>query len=220
VEEVFKLVDPLYVDVDKLLTKNRIFIDRVKDTGCMPAEEAISYGFTGPCLRACGVDYDVRKAQPYLVYDRMDFEVPLGSVGDNFDKYLVRMEEIRQSMRIVEQCLREIPEGPINVENYSIVRPPKSAVYSGMEELIHQFKTVTEGIKVPAGEAYQAIEAANGELGFYLVSDGTGKPWKCRVRPPSFYLTQGMKRMVEGAMLADIIPTFDLINMIGGECDR
>lgn len=220
VEEVFKQNAVFYDDVDKLLTKNRIFLDRVRNVGTMPAEEAISYGFTGPCLRASGVALDVRKTEPYLVYDRMDFEVPVGTTGDNFDRYLVRMEEIKQSIKIVEQCLREMPEGPINVDNYSICRPPKSEIYKGMEEMIHHFKLVSEGVKVPAGEVYLPVESANGELGFYLVSDGTGKPWKCRVRPPSFYLTQGMERMVKGDLLADIIPTFDLINMIGGECDR
>jgi len=220
VEEVFQKTAPLYDDVDRLLTKNRIFLDRLRDVGVMPAREAISYGFTGPCLRASGVEYDVRKAQPYLVYDRLDFEIPIGSKGDNFDRYLVRMEEIRQSIRIVGQCLRDIPDGPVNADNYDVCRPPKTDIYKGMEELIYHFKVVTEGIKVPEGEVYQAIEAANGELGFYLVSDGSGRPWKCRVRAPSFYQVQGMKRMVVGSMIADIIPTFDLINMIGGECDR
>jgi len=202
------------------LTKNRIFLDRMRNVGVMPADEAISYGFTGPCLRASGVGLDLRKAQPYLVYDRMDFEVPVGSVGDNFDRYLVRMEEIKQSIKIVEQCLRDMPEGPVQVDDYAVFQPPKSAFNKGMEELIHHFKVVTTGIQVPAGEVYQAVEGANGEVGFYLVSAGSGKPWKCRVRPPSFYLTQGMARMVKGALIADIIPTFDLINMIGGECDR
>lgn len=220
VEDVFKKNEVLYNDVDKLLTKNRIFIDRLKDTGTMPAEEAISYGFTGPCLRASGVGLDVRKSEPYLVYDRMDFEIPVGSTGDNFDRYLVRMEEINQSNKIVRQCLKEMPDGPINLSDYSFGQPPKSSINKGMEEMIHHFKVVSEGSKVPAGEVYVPIEGANGEVGFHLVSDGSGKPWKCRVRPPSFYLTQGMRRMVLGSLIADIIPTFDLINMIGGECDR
>ncbi len=220
VQEVFKKNWEFYNDVDKLLTKNRIFLDRMRDTGKLSTEDAISYGFTGPCLRACGIDYDVRKAEPYLVYDRMDFEVPVGTTGDNFDKYLIRMEEIKQSIKIVEQCLRDMPEGPIKADDYTVSQPPKSAIYNGMEEMIHHFKVTTEGIKVPAGEAYQAVEGANGEVGFYLVSDGSGKPWKCRVRGPSFYLTQAMAQMCEGSLIADIIPTFDLINMIGGECDR
>jgi NADH-quinone oxidoreductase subunit D len=207
-------------DVNNLLTKNRIFIDRVRNVGVMPPDEAIAYGFTGPCLRASGIPYDVRKASPYLVYDEMDFEVPVGEQGDNFDRYLVRMEEIKQSMSIVEQALEKIPQGPVNVDMPQYRWQPKEDVYNKIESLIFHFKTVTEGIKPPAGEIYLPVEAANGELGFYLVSDGTGKPYKCRVRPPCFPLAAAMPRMVKGSFIADIIPTFDLINMIGGECDR
>ncbi len=218
--EVFKRCRTLWKDVNKLLTKNRIFIDRVRDVGNMPADEAIAYGFTGPCLRACGVPYDVRKANPYLVYDRMDFEVPIGETGDNFDKYLVRMEEINQSMHIVEQALNELPAGPINVDMPYYRWQSKDDIYNRIDSLIFHFKTVIEGIKPPAGEVYLAVEGANGELGFYLVSDGTGKPYKCRVRPPCFPLTAAMPRLMKGRLIADIVPTFDMINMIGGECDR
>ena len=202
------------------LQKTEFFIDRVRDVGIMPAEEAIAYGFTGPCLRACGIPYDVRKAHPYLVYDLMDFDIPIGEKGDNFDRYLVRMEEINQSMRIVEQALEKIPKGPINVDMPEYRWQAKEDVYNKIESLIFHFKTVTEGIKPPPGEIYFAVEGGNGELGFYLVSDGSGKPYKCRVRPPCFPLTAAMPRMVKGGFLADIIPTFDMINMIGGECDR
>jgi NADH-quinone oxidoreductase subunit D len=219
-KEAFRECRKFWDDVNKLLTKNRIFIDRVRNTGTMPADEAIAYGFTGPCLRASGVAYDVRKAHPYLVYDQLDFEIPVGETGDNFDRYLVRMEEINQSMRIVEQALEKIPEGPVNLNLPEYRRQPKEAVYNDIASLIHHFKTVIDGCKPPAGEIYFPIEAANGELGFYLVSDGTGKPYKCRVRPPCFPLTAAMPRMVKGGFIADIIPTFDLINMIGGECDR
>jgi NADH-quinone oxidoreductase subunit D len=218
--EVFKKCRSLWKDVDKLLTKNRVFIDRVKDVGIIPPEEAIAMGFTGPCLRACGVPYDVRKAQPYLVYDRMDFEVPIGEKGDNFDKYLVRMEEIQQSMRIVEQALDQLPPGPINVDLPYYRWQSKDDIYNRIDSLIFHFKTVIEGIKPPPGEVYLAVEGANGELGFYLVSDGSGKPYKCRVRPPCFPLTAAMPRMMKGRLIADIVPTFDMINMIGGECDR
>jgi len=218
--EVFKRCRSLWKDVDKLLTKNRIFIDRVKDVGVMPADEAIAYGFTGPCLRACGVPYDVRKAQPYLVYDRMDFEVPIGETGDNFDKYLVRMEEILQSMRIVEQALDQLPPGPVNLDLPYYRWQSKDDIYNRIDSLIFHFKTVIEGIKPPPGEIYFAVEGGNGELGFYLVSDGSGKPYKCRVRPPCFPLTAAMPRMMKGRLIADIVPTFDMINMIGGECDR
>jgi NADH-quinone oxidoreductase subunit D len=219
-KETFSRCRVLWKDVDKLLTKNRIFIDRVRDVGVMPADEAIALGFTGPCLRACGVPYDVRKTDPYLVYDRMDFEVPIGETGDNFDKYLVRMEEILQSMRIVEQALDQIPSGPINVDMPYYRWQSKDDIGSRIDSLIFHFKTVIEGIKPPPGEVYLAVEAGNGELGFYLVSDGSGKPYKCRVRPPCFPLTAAMPRMMKGRLIADIVPTFDMINMIGGECDR
>jgi len=218
--EVFKRCRSLWGDVDKLLTKNRIFIDRVRDVGALSPEEAIAYGFTGPCLRACGVPYDVRKSQPYLVYDRMDFEVPIGETGDNFDKYLVRMEEILQSMRIVEQALDQLPGGPINVDMPEVRWQSKEDIGNRIDSLIFHFKTVIEGIKPPPGEVYLAVEGGNGEVGFYLVSDGTGKPYKCRVRPPCFPLTAAMSRLMKGRLIADIVPTFDMINMIGGECDR
>jgi NADH-quinone oxidoreductase subunit D len=219
-KEVFKRCRELWVDVDKLLTKNRIFLDRMRDIGIMPPDEAIAWGFTGPCLRASRVPYDVRKANPYLVYDRMDFEIPIGEKGDNFDRYLVRMEEINQSMRIVEQALEELPSGPINVDIPEYRWQSKDDIYTKIESLIFHFKTVTGGIRVPPGEVYFPVEGANGELGFYLVSDGNGKPYKCRVRPPCFPLTAAMPRMVKGALIADIVPTFDMIHMIGGECDR
>lgn len=220
VKAVFKKCAPLHVDVDRLLTKNRIFLDRVRNVGGISAEEAINYGFTGPCLRACGVPYDLRKAQPYLKYDQVDFEIPVGETGDNFDRYQVRMEELKQSQRIVEQALEMIPEGPINLDIPGMRWQSKDDVGSRIESLIFHFKTVTEGILVPAGEVYHAVEGANGELGFYLVSDGGGKPWKCRVRSPCFPLVSSMGRLVKGGMISDIIPTFDMINMIGGECDR
>ena len=220
VKAAFVKCRQFYKDVDALLTKNRIFLDRMRDVGGISADEAIAYGFTGPCLRACGVEYDVRKAQPYLVYDKIDFEIPIGTTGDNFDRYLVRMEEINQSMRIVEQCLEKIPDGPINTDDPLVRLPSKDEVYSKMEELIDHFIVVTEGIKPPKGEVYFPVEGGNGELGFYLVSDGSGKPLKCRVRPPCFALTQAMPRLCKGSLLADIIPTFDQINLIGGECDR
>ena len=219
-QAVYPKLDSLYKDVDKLLTKNRIFIDRMRDTGAISKEDAISFGFTGPCLRACGVNYDVRKAEPYLVYDRIDFDIPIGRTGDNFDRYLVRMEEIKQSFKIIKQAMKDMPDGPINVDNPYLRQPSKQDVYSKMEEMIAHFKMTIEGLKPPVGEVYMATEAANGELGFYLVSDGGGRPYKCRVRPPCFTMTAGVEEIVRGGMLADIIPTFDMINMIGGECDR
>jgi len=219
-EATYPKLDKLFDDVDKLLTKNRIFLDRMRDTGAISKEEAISWGFTGPCLRACGIDYDIRKRQPYLVYDRLDFDIPLGTTGDNFDRYLVRMEEIKQSLKIIKQAMKDMPEGPINIDNPYLRIPSKQDVYSQMEEMIAHFKVVIDGVKPPVGEVYYATEAANGELGFYIVSDGSGKPWKCRVRPPCFTMTGALPELCKGGMLADIVPTFDMLNMIGGECDR
>jgi len=206
--------------IDQLATKNRVFMDRMQGTGVISAEDAINYGFTGPCLRSAGVAYDVRKDHPYFAYDRVDFDVPIGTRGDNYDRYLVRFAETEQSIRIIRQCLRDIPDGPIQADAPHVVLPEKSDVYNSIEGMINHFKIIFEGIQVPAGEIYSYTEAANGELGFYIVSNGTGRPWRLRVRPPCFYLMGGMDRLVEGGMIADIIPTFDTINMIGGEIDR
>lgn len=207
-------------EVDKMLTKNRIFIDRTKGTGLISTDDALDHGWTGPCLRACGVDYDVRKAHPYLVYDRFDFVVPLGSKGDNFDRYLVRMEEMRQSERIILQALDQIPPGPIIVDDWRYALPPKKDVYSSIEGAMAHFKLIMEGVQVPAGEAYQYTESANGELGWYLVSNGAGRPYRVHVRAPGFPILGALQQMIEGRMLADLIPTFDSINMIGGEVEQ
>ncbi len=213
----------LLKDFDDVVTDNRIFVDRLRGTGLIAKEELIRYGVTGPLLRAAGVPLDLRKTQPYLVYEQVDFDVPIGEVGDNYDRYLVCVEEMHQSLRIVEQCLEKLEamgDGPVNVDDPRVRWPSKGRVFNKMEELIQQFKAVTEGPRVPAGEAYHAIESANGELGFYVVSDGTAVPWKVRCRPPSLINLQPFPMMVRGALLADMIPTFDFINMIGGECDR
>jgi len=210
----------LFGDTESLLTENPIFRARMEGVGVLPAEELIAYGVTGPLLRAAGIDLDLRRALPYLVYDQVDFDVPLGTCGDNMDRYLVRLEEVRQSVRIIEQCLQKLPEGPVDLHDPALRFPPKARVYGQMEELINQFKLVTEGPKPPPGEVYVGTESANGEIGYFLVSDGTGKPYKCRARTPSFSNTQPLSRMVKGRLLADMVPTFDMINMIGGECDR
>jgi NADH-quinone oxidoreductase subunit D len=222
-ERMLREIEKLLVDFDKVVTGNRIFVDRFRDTGRIACERLISYGVTGPLLRASGIPYDVRKAEPYLVYDEIDFDVPIGSTGDNYDRFLVVQEEVVQSLRIIRQCLPVLEKTrgeAVDVDDPRIRWPAKDRVFGRMEELIQQFKGVTEGIRVPAGEAYHAIESPNGELGFYIVSDGTGKPYKVRCRPPSFVNTAPLAEMVQGDMLADIIPTFDMINMIGGECDR
>jgi NADH:ubiquinone oxidoreductase subunit D len=217
-KEVRKVVD----EINKLLTKNRIFYDRLYKIGVMPPEEALNRSWTGPCLRASGIPYDVRRDKPYLVYDEIDFLIPVGTNGDCLDRYLVRLEEIEQSLRICEQVLRKIPSGAINVGDPRIVLPPKDEVYSTIEGLINHFKLIMpgHGIRPPKGEVYQAVEAGNGELGFYVVSDGGDKPYRVRCRPPCLPLTASMEYMLKDGFIADMIPIFDSINMIGGELDR
>jgi NADH-quinone oxidoreductase subunit D len=218
--QAVKQVRRVLVDCDRLLSRNRIFVDRMRGVAPLSGEEAVSWGLTGPLLRAAGVGYDVRKAEPYLVYDRMDFEIPTGTTGDNYDRFMVRLLEIEQSLRIIEQALAGIPDGPIAIADPRYFLPPKREVYNSIEGLMNHFKLVIEGQKVPPGEVYVATEAGNGELGFYLVSDGSGRPYRVRVRPPSFYSMGALGRMLEGRMVADIITTFGQINMIGGECDH
>lgn len=211
----------LIAEGEKLLLKNRIFLDRLEGIGIMSKEDALALGWTGVCLRATGVPYDVRKAHPYMVYDRMDFEVPVGTTGDNYDRFMCRQEEIRQSARIIDQALAQMPdEGPINVDDPRIMLPQKNEVYSTIEATIQHFKIVMEGIKVPAGECYSYTEAGNGELGFYMVSDGSGTPYRIRIRPPCFATTQGLQQLITGLMIPDVVPTFGSLNMIGGECDH
>ncbi len=221
--EILGRVRELLRDFEGVVTQNRIFVDRLRDTGILSKEDCIRYAVTGPVLRAAGVPLDLRKDEPYLVYDQVDFDVPIGTVGDNYDRYLVCVEEMQQSIRIIEQCLAQLEAlgpGPVNVDDPRVRWPAKGRVFNRMEEMIQQFKSVTEGPKVPVGEAYTAIESANGELGFYLVSDGSEKPVKVRCRPPSFINLAPLPLMLRGAMLPDLIPTFDFLNMIGGECDR
>ncbi|MCG3155585.1 MAG: NADH-quinone oxidoreductase subunit C/D [bacterium] len=268
-----KILKELRIALDelhKLLTRNRIFVDRMQGVGVISKQRAIDFGFTGPMLRSCGVDYDVRKAEPYLVYDRLDFDIPYGTNGDNYDRYLVRMEEVEQSVHILEQCLQQIPGGEINVDhegrvlpasemadygkfgrtkgllqiealtdptlsggnsrlrdnifpdNKRAVLPAKEKVYGSIEGLMNHFMLIMEGygIAPPIGEAYQAVEGANGELGFYVISDGSGKPYRVDVRPPCFALMSGFHEMIKGDAVADIIATFGTVNMIAGELDR
>ena len=216
----FARLDQVLSDCDKLLSRNRVFIDRMAGVGKLPKEEAISYGLTGPLLRATGVSYDVRKAHPYLVYDRMEFEVPVGDRGDNYDRFNVRFQEMYQSKRIIEQAIAALPEGPVTITDPKVVLPEKEKVYNSIEGLMNHFKLIMEGIHVPAGEVYQAVEGGNGELGFYIVSDGSGRPYRVRVRPPCFLGMGALNKMLIGRMIPDIITTFGMINMIGGECDR
>ena len=216
IKEFPKAIDEL----EALLTKNRIWYDRTRGVGEFTAEQAISYGYTGPCLRACGVEWDLRKVQPYLGYENYEFEVPIGTRGDVYDRYLVRVEEMRQSIRILEQAVENLPEGPIMVEDPKIALPPKEEVYNTIEGLICHMKLVMEGIKPPAGEIYSATEAANGELGFYIVSDGEARPYRIRVRPPCFPIFSSFDEQVKGHMIADAVAILGSLNIIAGELDR
>ena len=267
--KAFKETRQVLEEVHKLLTGNRIFMDRMVGVGALSREETIAYAITGPLLRAAGVPYDVRRAQPHWAYDRVEFEIPTGRNGDNYDRYLVRMAEMEQSMRIVEQALDAIPGGPINVdcqdrpidpESYvdlgkqgkteglllipitlspnlagsekplhdavnvadkRVVLPPKEDTYGSIEGLMNHFMLIMEGngIRPPQGEAYFPVEGANGELGFYIVSDGTDRPYRVRCRPPCFPPMAALHRMIQGEMVADVVPTFGSINMIAGELD-
>ena len=270
VRKAFAEVRQVLAEVHTLITGNRIFMDRMVGVGALSAEESIAWGITGPLLRAAGVSFDLRRAQPYWAYDRVEFEVPLGKNGDNFDRYLVRMAEMEQSMRMVEQALERMPGGAINVDfegreipvdayvdrgkqgktegllllpitlspnlqgtgrlahdrvnvaDKTVVMPPKETAYGSIEGLMNHFMLVMDGygIRPPAGEAYFAAEGANGELGFYVVSDGGDRPYRVRCRPPCLPPVAALPRMIEGQMIADIIPTFGSVNIIGGELDR
>jgi NADH-quinone oxidoreductase subunit D len=269
--KAFEETRKVIAESDGLLTRNRIFVDRMNGTGVISAEDAVSFGITGPFLRSTGADYDVRKDCPYAVYDRLEFDVPVGSRGDNMDRYLVRMEEMEQSMRIVEAALRDIPPGPVLVNpetgqpipaaemvdlakmgnigaisggcavtgptlegsgraQYPSIAtdekraflPPKEDAYGNIEGLMQQFKLVMfgHGVRPPKGEVYFPVEGANGELGFYVVSDGAGCAYRVRVRPPCFAIMSALSKLLIGGMMADMIPTFGSVNMIGGELDR
>lgn len=213
---------PKYVDdVEKLIMKNRIFLARVEGNAPISKEDAIAYGFTGPCLRAAGVPYDVRKANPYLGYETYDFDIPIADAGDTLARFLVRLEEIRQSARIIQQAInRGLPDGPIIVDDPYVALPPKERVYNEMESLIYHFKLIMHGIQPPVGEAYFQVEGANGELGFYVVSDGTKNPYRVRVRPPCFAIYQAYSQMITGQTIADAIAGLGSINIIAGELDR
>ena len=210
----------LHADIDKVLTTNGVFLDRVDGVGAISAEEAVSYGFTGVTLRSAGVPYDVRRAHPYLMYDQVDWDVQVGTKGDNLDRYLIRMQEVLQSIRIIDQCFEQMTPGPVISDDWALALPAKDQTYHTIEGMIAHFKTIMDGIQAPAGEVYGYVEGGNGELGYYLVSDGQGGPYRLHVRGPCFAFMGGLHEMIEGEMLADIVPTFDSINMIGGEIDR
>ena len=219
-KECIKDVEKGMDDSLSLIEHNRIFQDRAQNIGIVTANDAINRGFSGPNLRASGVNYDVRKQNPYYFYDTFDFDVALGSVGDVYDRMMVRFEEIRQSIKIINQAMKRLPKGEINVQNHAISLPKKQNVYGNIEGLMNQFKLVMDGVKVPIGEYYRSIEAANGELGFYIVSDGSGTPYKVKVRPPCFYAMSALPDMIEGEMIADAILDLGSLNIIAGELDR
>ncbi|NPA74096.1 MAG: NADH-quinone oxidoreductase subunit D [Epsilonproteobacteria bacterium] len=204
----------------KLVAHNRIFHDRTQNVGIIDKEDAIQRGVSGPNLRACGVPYDLRAAKPYYYYDTFDFEIPVGSVGDVYDRLMVRFEEITQSISIIKQAMKRLPKGDIAVNDKKIFLPKKDKVYNTIEGLINQFKLIYEGIEVPKGEYYNAIEGANGELGFFIVSDGSGKPYKIKVRPPCFYSMSALPHIIENHLVADAIITLSSLNIIAGELDR
>ncbi len=267
--EIFPKIRKFVADSEALLNKNRIFLDRVEGVGTISKEDALAYGITGPFLRSTGVPYDVRRAHPYLVYDRLDFEIPVGSRGDNLDRYLVRLAEIEQSLRIIEQCLKTLPAGPhslaarevkeaadfedmgkrgntallprcaaktcrtlegagrehtsgILVQEPAAVLPPKEEVYGSIEGLMNQFEMVmwSWGARIPAGEAYQAVEGGNGELGFHVLSDGSDRPYRVRCRPPCLFIMSALPKLLRGSYVADVVATFGSVNMIAGELDR
>jgi NADH-quinone oxidoreductase subunit D len=218
--ETLDRVAEIREEIATLLNRNRIFADRLRGVGVISREDAIDYGFTGPCLRASGEPYDVRKASPYLVYDRLDFDIPVGTKGDTFDRYLMRIEEARQSDRIVRQCFQQMEPGEIIVQDFRYALPPKPLVYGTIEGVMAHFKQIMEGIKVPAGEAYSYTEAANGELGFYLVSDGGGRPYKIGLRAPVWPMLMALPSMAKDRLFADLVPTYDSINYIAGEVEQ
>ncbi len=207
-------------EVETVLTENRIWKQRTVDVGVVTAEQAMDWGFSGPMLRGSGVAWDLRKAQPYDVYDRMDFDIPIGKNGDCYDRYLVRIEEMRQSLHIMRQCLEQMPGGPVKTLDRKIAPPPRAEMKRSMEALIHHFKLYTEGYHVPAGETYTAVEAPKGEFGVYVIADGSNRPYRCKIRAPGFAHLQGLDFMSRGHMLADVVTIIGTLDIVFGEVDR
>ena len=215
-DEVLPCID----EVDTLLTRNKIFLDRTRDVGVISKKDAIDWGLSGPNLRGSGIEHDLRKANPYLDYERFDFDIPIGSVGDCFDRYLIRMEEMRQSVRILRQCIADMPDGPVNVVNTKDMLPQKDRVLMSMEELIHHFILVTEGIDAPEGEVYFGAENPKGELGFYIHSKGGGVPYRLKIRSPSFINLSILPELLKGSMMSDTVAILGSLDFVMGECDR
>ncbi|WP_343562933.1 NADH-quinone oxidoreductase subunit D [Kiloniella sp. b19] len=212
---------PAFIDdLEGLLTKNRIFLQRTVDIGVASFDEAMDWGFSGPMLRGSGVAWDLRKSQPYDCYDELDFDIPVGKNGDCYDRYLVRIEEMRQSLRLIEQCIEKMPEGPVMSENNKVAPPRRGDMKRSMEALIHHFKLYSEGFRVPEGETYTAVEAPKGEFGVYLVSDGTNRPYRCKIKAPGFAHLAAMDYMCRGHMLADSVAVLGSMDIVFGEVDR
>ena len=207
-------------DIEELLTDNRIFRQRTVNIGVLSAADAADWGMSGPMLRGSGVAWDLRRAQPYDVYAEMDFDVPIGKNGDCFDRYLVRVEEMRQSVRIIKQCLEKMPSGPVKINDHKVAPPPRAVMKQSMEALIHHFKLYTEGYHVPAGETYTVVEAPKGEFGVYLVADGTNRPYRCKIRSPGFAFLQATEFLCKGHMLADLVAIVGSMDIVFGEIDR
>lgn len=223
IEDIAKFIAqfPKYIDdVDELLTENRIWKQRTVGISEISIKQALDWGFSGPMLRAAGLAWDLRKSQPYEIYDQLDFDIPIGQNGDCYDRYLVRMAEIRQSISLVKQCIEKIPKGPIKTEDRKISPPPRAEMKESMEAMIHHFKLYSEGYSVPEGEAYVAVEAPKGEFGVYIVSDGTNRPYRCRIRAPGFAHLQALDFMAKGHMLADIAAIIGSLDIVFGEIDR
>jgi NADH-quinone oxidoreductase subunit D len=212
---------PKYLsDVESLLTNNRIFKQRLVDIGIVTLEQAMDWGFSGPMLRGSGVAWDLRKSQPYEIYEQLDFDIPIGKNGDCYDRYLIRVEEMYQSIKLIKQCIAQMPTGPIKTDDRKIAPPPRAEMKRSMTALIHHFKLYTEGYHVPAGEVYMSVEAPKGEFGVYLVADGTNKPYRCRIKAPGFAHLQGLDFMSRGHMLADVVTIISSLDIVFGEVDR
>jgi NADH-quinone oxidoreductase subunit D len=223
VEQCRKFLEEVVVNIeetDTFLTRNRIFVDRTRDVGVITKEEAIDWGLSGPNLRGSGVDHDLRKKAPYLIYDQLKFDVPVGTVGDCYDRYLIRMEEMRESIKILHQCLDQLPGGPVNVPNGKVLLPPKERVLTKMEELIHHFINVTEGVNAPPGDIYFGHENPKGELGFYIHSKGGGTPHRMKIRSPSFCNLSILSKVLPGHMVSDVVAVLGSLDFVMGECDR
>ncbi|HXA28671.1 MAG TPA: NADH dehydrogenase (quinone) subunit D [Candidatus Angelobacter sp.] len=220
VEQVITTFPKRIDEYELLITNNPIWVERTRGLGVLTAEDCLQYGASGPMLRGSGVPYDLRKAQPYSSYDHFEFDIPIGTHGDVYDRYLVRMQEMRESVRIIEQAYRNLPGGPVNTSDRKVALPPRNEINTSMESLIHHFKLVTEGFRTPKGQIYSAVESPRGELGFYMVSDGDNTPYRCKVRAPSFSNLAALPHMVRGELIADVVAVIGSIDIVLGDVDR